>query len=275
MIQRLLVIVLVSFLLCLCLVSVKASCPWTEKTLPIPHKPLPTTYCISLKEAWDRRQSMLRRFSIYGLHVRFMDAIDTRGSLWRSYRHRMTPDAVRGLEQSLQRRRRESHNMLAPGAVGCFLSHFRCWEICRTAHPNETIFLILEDDSFALPSFSTEFAKVLKSIPPDADMILLSFLTNGKHVKKTVPYLSLYRLRQPDGRFLLNDAYLITRQGIDHITQCFIDQGFQLDQQLDWYLSDLSGRGKIVIYHTQHVLCLQDGRFATSIQTLPCHRPLF
>lgn len=223
-------------------------------------------YCISLPDHKDRRDSIRLYFSSFG--VEFIDAVDTRDDRWMLYRDRLTPEAIVQLENVLREGKRTLHSDLTPGAVGCFLSHLRCYHTFLERHRSSDLVLILEDDSVPEPEFSGVLSNVAGDFPPDADIVLFSHLFNGSRQKMERRRYTLYRAGR-DSHFYLTNCYLITRRGIGKILAHLQDHDNRFDCQIDSYYSRLLQEEKLVIYLTEGNICGQSVSFGTSIQTIP------
>jgi len=222
-----------------------------------------TTYCINLPDEHQRRRHIQRHFS--SLRIRFIDAVDTRDDRWRLYTDHLTDEAIRIMENNLRAGRREHHHELTPGAIGCFLSHLKCYHTFLKNGSGD-ILLVLEDDSIPNPDFIPTLQNILEDLPEDADLILLSHLFNG--IKEPTRHTAL-DLASRDSSFFLTNCYLITRNGIQQIVDHQKAHHDKFDCQIDAYLSTLVQQGILKLYLTKDVLCPQSNhQFLTSIQTL-------
>lgn len=223
-----------------------------------------TTYCINLPHEYKRRRHIQRHFASF--RVRFIDAIDTRDEQWRLYTDHLTDEAIHIMERNLRAGKREQHHELTPGAIGCFLSHLKCYHTFLQEDESDNVLLVLEDDSIPNPHFIPNLRLILKDLPDDADLILLSHLFNG--IKEPTPHTAL-DLASRDSSFFLTNCYLITRNGILKILDHQKAHHDKFDCQIDAYLSRLVQQGIIKLYLTKDIMCPQSNeQFFTSIQTL-------
>jgi len=230
-----------------------------------------TTYCINLPDLVERRDHILSKFDPFKLDIQFVDAVDTRDDKWRAYKKYLTDDGMRQLENTVKQGKREKHSDLTPGAVGCFLSHVKCWKKFMDTNPGHSdILLILEDDSYPdTKLFASEMRLLFKNFPRDTDVILLSYITNSAHTEHKFHDFTLFKLNQ-EGYFFLMDAYLITKRGIEKIFKQLEARNWRIDVQIDSYLSQLISQKKLNIYYPVRPICYQDiGLFYTTIQTIP------
>lgn len=224
-----------------------------------------TVYCINLPNHKDRRDSIQRYFS--SLRIDYIDAVDATDHRWRLYTDHLTDDAIIQLENVIKTGKRNNHYDLTPGAVGCFLSHLKCYHTFLEKDASD-ILLILEDDSLPNSDFFVLLQNILHDVPDDADIILLSHIFNGTHTKIRRKRTTLYRANA-DASFYLTNSYLITRRGMKKILAHIKENGNKFDCQIDSYYSRLSQKNKLVIYLTETNICPQSNAFGTSIQTIP------
>jgi hypothetical protein len=123
---------------------------------------------------------------------------------------------------------RYKHYQLTKGAIGCFLSHVKIWEDIISSGKNSA--LIFEDDARPPPNLYNVLNKIMAKIPDDWDIVLL-----GKHCYECEDMEEYYKVK----RFILLHCYMISKQGILKI---FNEKNmFPISQQLDAYLSEISG----------------------------------
>jgi len=221
--------------------------------------------CINLESDVVRRDHIASSFS--SLSVRFVPAVDTRHHRWKKYQHHLDQQGMNELLDNIKNQRRLDHYQLTPGAVGCFLSHIRCWDLFLTDHKEAPYMLVLEDDSSPRPSFFITLQKVLLHMPEDTDIFLLSHLTDGPKTFQFNKFLPFYRLEK-DCIFFLTNCYIITRSGIDKILRRLHNNNHQFHQQIDSYLSEMIYDEELIVYCTVLNMCPQSNITPTSIQTL-------
>lgn len=228
-----------------------------------------TTFCITLDDATERKEMIQNKFYPMGYDVQFIGAVDTRGDKWRDYSYYLTPDAITQIEKSLKNNKRDHHHELTPGAVGCFVSHIKCWNrfIATNPHDDDLLF-VLEDDSVPISSFQREMKKVLAHFPSDTDIFLLSHITNGDSTEIKKKDFSFYKFNRY-GAFYLTNAYIITGRGIKKIWNELSRSHFKFQKQIDSYLTELINNDVLVVYYTKTNICPQSTNTGTSIQTLP------
>ena len=221
-------------------------------------------YCINLASETVRREHIL---STFGPYVEMVEAVDTREGKWREYMHYITDEGIRQMKRSEFTKTREQHYELTPGAVGCFLSHIKCWNKFLDIFPSDSDFVfILEDDTMPSVYFDKTFANITKDFPPLCDIILCSHLAFGE--MEPIDYNGIqYKHLRPRCAFYLLNAYFITARGIKKILNDLHIKGNKFYKQLDSHLSDLINLDKITVYTLKENECFQLGISPTSIQT--------
>jgi len=229
-----------------------------------------TAYCINLPDDSVRRKHMVDVFSPMDIGIEFIEAVDTRGDRWKEYTRYLTEEGRRQLERTLNNQRRREHYELTPGAIGCFLSHVRCWEVflASPGRAEEDLLLVLEDDSSPKPWFTDVLNKSVLYMPADTDMFLLNSITFGDKTRISSSDFSFYRLEQHSIFYLMN-AYIITVPGIVRVLATFESSGMRFEKQIDSYLSDMIRRGALRVCCLEENVCPQAAVSPTAIQTLP------
>lgn len=221
-------------------------------------------YCINLPSEVTRRKHIQETF---GGYVEFVEAVDTRGEKWKEYTHYLTEEGIAQMKRSERTKKRKKHYELTPGAIGCFLSHLKCWDKFLDTYPSDSdVVFILEDDTMPTKTFDKKFSKIIQDFPPDCDILLCDHLAfgemdpiehNGVEYKKLVPYSAFY---------LLN-AYFITARGIKKIMNDLFQRDNKFYKQLDSHLSDIMNEDVISVFILSQNECFQIGISPTSIQT--------
>jgi len=226
-------------------------------------------HCINLPSDDLRKQSIQEYFKDFPYPIQFVDAVDTRNDQWRRYKDQIDPTVFQELEVNIKRKRRLEHHQLTPGAVGCFLSHFKCWDNYLLSplslEDSSSVLLVLEDDSRPTPEFMSRFRDIVLKLPKDADMCNLNHIVNQPTNVNNNEFFQL----EPTGNFYLMNCYLITRKGILKIKDHYQTyQNGKMYKQIDSYLSELHQKQVLNIYFYKESICPQ-GYFWTNIQTLP------
>lgn len=221
-------------------------------------------YCINLASEETRRKHILETFGDY---VQIVEAIDTRNNKWLNYTHYLTEDGLRQMKRSGETKRRQQHYELTPGAIGCFLSHIKCWNKFLDTYPSDGDFVfILEDDTMPGAKFDKTFTTISQHFPPRCDLLLCSHLSYGE--MEEVEHMGIqYKFLRPRSAFYLLNAYFITARGIKKILNDLFKKDNKFYKQLDSYLSDLLNENIINVFLLKENECFQVGISPTSIQT--------
>lgn len=221
-------------------------------------------YCINLPSEESRKEHILKTF---GNFVEIVEAVDTRDNKWQEYSHYLTDEGIQQMKRSEMTKKREQHYELTPGAVGCFLSHIKCWNKFMDTLPSDNEFVfILEDDTMPSVSFDKTFTKIVDDFPPKCDIILCSHLAFGEMEPLTYNDVE-YKKLVPHCAFYLLNAYFITARGIKKIQDDLHRKNNKFYKQLDSYLSDLLNEGVLNVFILKENECFQIGISPTSIQT--------
>lgn len=221
-------------------------------------------YCINLPSEHSRRQHILKTF---GSFVEIVEAVDTRDNKWQNYSHYLTDEGLRQMKRSEMTKTRRQHHELTPGAIGCFLSHIKCWNKFLDLDPLDKEFVfILEDDTMPSISFDKTFTKIVEDFPPKCDILLCDHLAFGETDEETYNDIEYKRLVPPCAFYLLN-AYFITARGIKKIFEDLHNRDNKFEKQLDSHLTDVLNDGILNILTLKEQECFQIGISPTSIQT--------
>lgn len=221
-------------------------------------------YCINLPSEVSRKNHIL---DVFGPYVEIVEAVDTRGGKWQDYSHYLTEKGIEQMKKSEQTKKREQHYELTPGAVGCFLSHVKCWNKFLDTYPSdEDCIFILEDDTMPSMTFDKTFSKIVNDFPPQCDIILCSHLSFGEMKPVEHNGVAYNHLKYYSAFYLLN-AYFITARGIKKIMNDLAERDNKFYKQLDSYLSELVNDNIIQVFTLKDNECFQVGISPTSIQT--------
>lgn len=221
-------------------------------------------YCINLASEQDRREHIRKMF---GQFVEIVEAVDTRDNKWRNYTHYLDEEGMRQMKRSELTKTRRQHYELTPGAIGCFLSHIKCWNKFLEMDPlDKDIVFILEDDTMPSVSFDKTFEKIIGDFPPKCDILLCDFVAFGDIEEETYNEIEYRRLYPPSGFYLLN-AYFITARGIKKIFNDLHQRNNRFHKQLDSHLTDLLNDNILHVLTLKEPQCFQIGISPTSIQT--------
>lgn len=253
-----------AFLILVCVICVRGAWRIKDKFV-MPEKNNTPIYCINLPSEEERREHILE---VFGPNVEMVEGVDTRGDKWRVYSHYLTDEGIAQMKRTIRTRRREHHYELTPGAVGCFLSHVKCWNKFLDTYPSDGDFVfILEDDTMPSISFSRTFSKIVDGgFPPECDILLCTHMIFGE--MDLVEYNGLiFKHLRPRCAFYLLNAYFITARGIKRILNDLFNRDNKFYKQLDSHLSDLVNDEIIQVFALKESECFQMRISPTSIQT--------
>lgn len=221
-------------------------------------------YCINLPSETKRKQHIL---DVFGPYVEIVEAVDTRENKWQDYSHYLTEKGIEQMKKSEQTKKREQHYELTPGAIGCFLSHVKCWNKFLDTYPSDEDYVfILEDDTMPAMNFDKTFSKIASDFPPQCDVILCSHLAFGEMKPVEHNGIEYNHLKYYSAFYLLN-AYFITARGIKKILKDLAEKENKFYKQLDSYLSELVNENILQVFILKENECFQVGISPTSIQT--------
>lgn len=185
-------------------------------------------YLINLKRRPDRLKLFLDAYKSCGLKSKLIKCNAVDGYTLDMKTIPLTPLAILELKQLHTIGFRYKHYQLTEGAIGCFLSHVKVWEDMLATDKNSI--LVFEDDARPPPNFQKISNKIMAKIPDDWDIVLF-----GKHCYECDDKGDYLKVK----RFILLHCYMINRKCILKI---FNEKNlFPISQQLDSYLSEISG----------------------------------
>lgn len=148
---------------------------------------------------------------------------------------------------------RTKHYQLTRGAIGCYLSHLKCYD--KIANGDKHYGIIFEDDVNIPKSFHKLSSDVVNSIPGDWDILLLS--CHCITCKRQQIYSKV-------DKFIWLHCYVVTKSGAKKLVEILNSK--PIEQQIDSELSDLAEDKVLKIYCVNQSLSTQSQKFATSIQ---------
>ena len=179
-----------------------------------------------------------------------VEGVNGKNVRWEDY---VAPDALDKLKKMVTSGYREDHPDLTPGAVGCYLSHMRVFELVASCgHPYAYVF---EDDADILPGARAAFDRALSRIPPDWDIVLLGHLARGVEYCEGVVEADF---------FLLNHAYALSARAARRLLTLGM---LPMKKQVDWALSDMIEEYGLKIYALEPKMAMQNYKFQTNIQS--------
>ena len=212
-------------------------------------------FVINLKDDQVRRQEFFEKWN-NNWKFKFIEAVDSRGDLWYkfAYENKISIDATKELLELNKTKKRKSHEALLEGAVGCYLSHIKCWEACLNNKDGDYC-LILEDDSTIPKDIFSKIDQIVNEARIKWGMINLGWasVTPPKYFNTNLVVVD---------RFILTHAYLLSNHGAETLLRLHN----KIENQVDAFMSDNSSEIKIL--GLKKCICFQESKVQTHIQTL-------
>lgn len=213
-------------------------------------------YCINLNrrpERWVFVQSHYQRLQLPLIRFSAVDANDLPDDYLKKI---LTEQAYKTIYNTF----RTDHAQLTIGAVGCYLSHVKLWELLASNQLERNkvcdAMFIIEDDATP-PTSLNEVNEFLSLIPNDWDMVLLGGIITPRATIRSFKN----RLIVKANRFYGLYAYIIRKKA----AMALLPYVFPIREQLDSFLWK-SGILKNV-YAVVPSLVVHNGFFKTDIQT--------
>lgn len=214
-------------------------------------------YCINLKERPDRWQRFIRqpgaqrlsqifpfeRFE--GVNGKLLDIKnDDRVSL-------------RTKRNILYQKRRDHEDLDTPGGVGCYLSHYGCWQ--KFLQTQKEYCLIFEDDAEVPPNFHEMLLQAMEDVEQEdvkrPDIWLLS-RPWGPAMRKALELNDI----QYKGNWAYDvtgplTGYILSRQAAKALS----DNAFPIDGHVDHFMHRCAQMGMVSISHNKNIILRQVG----------------
>jgi GR25 family glycosyltransferase involved in LPS biosynthesis len=138
-------------------------------------------YVINLEANQDRKKKFLKEWNKNN-KINVVKAVDTRGNLWENYKQHISEKAIKELKETIKNKKRKSHESLTEGAVGCYLSHLKCWrKFLKESTSNDDYCLILEDDSTIPKDLIKTTKDIVDKINSEWGIILLGWRATSQY----------------------------------------------------------------------------------------------
>ena len=212
-------------------------------------------FVINLKNDSMRKNEFLKQWN-NDWKLEFIEAVDSRGDLWHqfAYENKISIDATQELLDAIKNKKRKYHESLTEGAVGCYLSHVKCWEACLNNKDGDYC-LVLEDDSTTSKDFFSKINEVVNEVKIKWGIINLGWVS-------TTPYQILNNNLVIVDRFFLTHAYLLSNHGAETLLRLHK----KIEKQVDAFMSDHSK--EIIILGLMKNLFFQNSKIKTHVQTI-------
>jgi GR25 family glycosyltransferase involved in LPS biosynthesis len=212
-------------------------------------------FVMNLKDDYMRKNEFLKQCN-NDWKLEFIEAVDSRGDLWHkfAYENKISIDATAELICAIKNKKRKYHESLTEGAVGCYLSHIKCWEACLNNKDGDYC-LILEDDSTIPEDIFSKINEVVNEVEIKWGILNLGWVS-------TTPYQILNNNLAIVDRFFLTHAYLLSNHGAETLLKLHN----KIEKQVDAFMSDYSK--EIIILGLRKNLCFQNSKIKTHVQTI-------
>ena len=130
---------------------------------------VPRTFCITLRETPERKETAKKYFETLGLNVEFFEGVH--GQSFGLKTTIPNYNVIPGREY-----------FIPQGAVGCILSHLMLWNVLQ--HLPEEEFLILEDDIIVPDDYAAKFDKLKSELPADWEICFVGWSPAGNEYSK-------------------------------------------------------------------------------------------
>lgn len=199
-------------------------------------------YCINLDRSTERWEKMKKLFSqIFPNIQRFKAVEGAKLDVNRLTKMRMvSPYAEFNIERG-----RTSHDIFeTKGAIGCYLSHLKLWELC--IQRNENV-MILEDDIVPTKDFNNENLNYyLNEIPKEAGIIIIGYAKDIDGQYDVNKKKGIVRLL---GRFQGTLGYIVTPKA----ARALVSHAYPMFLHVDIYVGLACKSNGIPIYAPKDV----------------------
>ena len=212
-------------------------------------------YVINLESNEDRKKLFLEEWNnLDDDRINFVKAFDTRGNLWENHKQHISEKAIKELKETIKNKNRKSHEALLEGAVGCYLSHLKCWRrFIKESKSENDYCLIFEDDSTIPKDLFETTSNIVNRIKVKWGIILLGW-------QATSEYLPFNKDLLIPGQFFLTHAYLLSNFGAKKL----LEAHDKIEVQVDAFM--WKNKKEVKIFGTINDICTQRG-VESNIQT--------
>ena len=213
-------------------------------------------YVINLEANKDRKEKFLEEWNDIDPKIKIVKAIDTRGNLWENYKQHISEKAIEDLKKTIKNKKRKLAESLSEGAVGCYLSHLKCWRrFLEESTSKDDYCLIFEDDSSIPKDLIKTTDNIVERTKTKWGIILLGW-------KATSQYLSFNEDLLIPKSFWQLHAYLLSNFGARKL----LELHDKVEMQVDAFMSN--NIKKIKIFGVIDDICIQKNTCGyTNIQT--------
>ena len=214
-------------------------------------------YVINLEECDDRKKEFFKEWNNIDDRINVIKAFDTRDGMWLDYKHKISKKAIEELKEAIETKKRKTHASLTEGAVGCYLSHLKCWKrFLKESTSKDDYCLILEDDSSVPKNLIKINNNIVKRMNAKWGIILLGW----QSISEFLPFNEDLLIPK---KFWHTHAYLLSNFGARKL----LELHDKIEVQVDCFMSNKIKEVKI--FGTINNLCIQKNTCGyTTIQNL-------
>lgn len=209
-------------------------------------------YMINLDRNAERLESFIEQYMQSELRYKQFQRIPAVDGSTLNIKEYVTPFAYKEITEIEKTGYRTKHYQLTRGAIGCYLSHVKAYNLISKADADYAI--IFEDDAWVDPAIMSKLNKVLGSMDNSWDILVL-----GCHCivcEKHDTYSDIQK-------FFLLHGYVIKKSSAEKLGATL--QDIKISQQIDSEMSDMATQGQLRIYCLKTQLAKQKA-LGTDIQ---------
>lgn len=193
------------------------------------------SYVINLRRRSDRLVNFKKHYYSSGISKNNLIVIEAIDGSDLSEIERFMPESTKKIVKT---GKRDGHDELSPGMIGCYLSHYKAWEeFLKSGKPAAFMF---EDDSKIAP----HFGDALKNLPPDWDLVMFGVQSCMECPEFDSNFVKL-------NYFYGAGGYIINRQGALKMMQ---NRENPIAHQIDLLMGKLNKEGKVNVYSVKNNL---------------------
>ncbi len=214
-------------------------------------------YVINLEKNSDRKIKFLEEWNNIDDRINIIKAVDTTNGMWLNYEHKMSKKAVEELKEAIEKKERKTNSSLTEGAVGCYLSHLKCWRrFIKESKSENDYCLIFEDDSTIPKDLFETTSNIVNKINTKWGMILLGWQAINEYFDFNEDLLI-------PNKFWFTHAYLLSNFGARKL----LELHHKVEVQVDAFMS--KNIKEVKIFGVVDNICIQkNGCGYTDIQNL-------
>lgn len=220
-------------------------------------------FFINLDDNTERKENIEKQLNnLQFENIHRVSAIDTRSDNdIIKYTDIIKPESYQTLLDNIKTGTRKKHRELTRGAIGCYLSHLKIYNMI--IEQNIPYAIICEDDCNIIGDYSDFWDKISTiNIPNDTDILLFDALIH-EYDSNNCPTINICQVYF----FFGLHFYLVTLKGAKELVKHLLPIEYQIDTQI----SILAYQNRIHVYgYTDRRFAGQDATFKTNIQNLKC-----